>query len=236
VNLTVIVLLSPFLLLTARPGGSYKNFFVVGRVWGMLTMLGLGLIPRPARYTLKHKGPVVLAPNHGSDLDIPMTFIAAPTPVIFMGKAELLKLPIFGYFFKQTSIPVDRKSFSGRKQALIDADQKVKEGYSVCLYPEGRVPTRDHLLTGFKAGAFKLAVDNNIPVVPMSIYQNKYRFGDWNETSSLGRVDAKILGEFWPDLTHENPVQELMDRCYQAMAKDLVDFGLEGKLAVPLKA
>ena len=62
--------------------------------------------------SLKHKGPYVLAANHASDLDIPMTFLAAPSPAVFMGKAELLKLPLFGYFFKQTSIPVDRSSFA----------------------------------------------------------------------------------------------------------------------------
>ena len=180
----------------------------------------MGVWPRPGKYKMKHQGPVVLAPNHGSDLDIPMTFLASPTPVVFMGKAELLKLPLFGYFFKQTSIAVDRSSFSGRKQAIRNADQKIKEGYSVCL-SRGGIPPQDQLLRAFKAGAFKLAVENKVPVVLMSIYQNKFRLGDWGQPSSIGPVDTKVLGEFWADENAENAIEELSDRCYVALAIDL---------------
>jgi len=43
------------------------------------------------------------------------------------------------------------------------------------------------------------------------------------------------LGEFWPNLEVDNPVQELSDRCYKALAKDLKNWGHEGKLALPLQ-
>ena len=232
--LVSILLLLPLLLAFARPGAKYEAFFRVGKLWSRIYLLLMGIIPRPQKYELKHKGPYVLAANHASDLDIPMTFLAAPSPAVFMGKAGLLKLPLFGYFFKQTSIPVDRSSFAGRKQAMRDADQRIKDGYSVVIYPEGGIPPQKHLLGPFKAGAFKLAVDNNVPVVLMSIYQNKFRLGDWGEKSSLGFVDSKVLGEFWPDLESDNPVQELSDRCYLALAKDLKNWGHEGKVALPL--
>jgi 1-acyl-sn-glycerol-3-phosphate acyltransferase len=231
-----ILVLLPFLLLTARPGGNYRAFFTVGKVWAWIFLLLMGVWPRPKKYRLKTSGPVVLAPNHGSDLDIPMTFLASPTPVVFMGKAELLKLPLFGYFFKQTSIPVDRSSYSGRKQALVDASAKVAEGYSVCIYPEGGIPPQEYLLRGFKVGAFKIAVDNNVPVVPMSIYESKYRFGDWGEKSSLGVIRSQVLGEEWPNLELDNPIVELSERCYRIIAQDLKDWGHKGKLALPLES
>jgi 1-acyl-sn-glycerol-3-phosphate acyltransferase len=231
-----IVVLLPALLWTARPGGKYKHFFAVGKVWAWIYLLGMGVWPRPKRYRLAHEGPMVLAANHGSDLDIPLTFLASPRPVVFMGKAELLKLPLFGYFFKQTSIPVDRSSFSGRKQAMIDANQRIKDGYSVCIYPEGGIPPQEYLLRGFKAGAFKLAVDNNVPVVLMSIYQNKFRLGDWGEPSSIGPVDSKVLGEYWPKLDEKNPLEELSDRCYVALAEDLKKWGHTGKVVLPLNS
>ena len=230
---TIVVLL-PALLWTARPRGNYNYFFKVAKVWSWMYLVLMGVWPRPGKYKMKHQGPVVLAPNHGSDLDIPMTFLASPTPVVFMGKAELLKLPLFGYFFKQTSIAVDRSSFSGRKQAIRNADQKIKEGYSVCIYPEGGIPPQDQLLRAFKAGAFKLAVENKVPVVLMSIYQNKFRLGDWGQPSSIGPVDTKVLGEFWADENAENAIEELSDRCYVELAIDLKNHGHTGKLALPL--
>ena len=151
-----------------------------------------------------------------------------------MGKAELLKLPLFGYFFKQTSIAVDRSSFSGRKQAMIDADLKIKEGFSVCIFPEGGIPPQKYLMHGFKAGAFKLAVENNVPVVLLSIYQSKYRMGDWGEPSSIGPVDTKVLGEYWADENAQNRVQDLMDRSYKIMAADLKNWGHTGEVVLPL--
>lgn len=231
-----IIVLLPLLLIVARPGAKYSAFYKVGKVWSWIFLLLMGIWPRAKKYKLKTSGPVVLAPNHASDMDIPLTFIASPTPVVFMGKAELLKLPLFGYFFKQTSIPVDRGSYSGRKKALQDASQRVADGYSVCIYPEGGIPPQDQLLRGFKAGAFKIAVDNNVPVVLMSIYQSKFRFGDWGEKSSFGPVDTKVLGEFWPELDAENPVEELCNRSYRILAKDLQEWGHEGKLALPLES
>ena len=151
-----------------------------------------------------------------------------------MGKAELLKLPLFGYFFKQTSIAVDRSSFSGRKQAMIDADLKIKEGFSVCIFPEGGIPPQKYLMRGFKAGAFKLAVENNVPVVLLSIYQSKYRLGDWGEPSSIGPVDTKVLGEYWADENAQNTIQDLMDRSYKIMAADLKNWGHTGEVVLPL--
>ena len=236
VALISIVVLLPALLWTARPGANYAHFFKLAKVWSWLYLVGMGVWPRPGKYKMKHPGPMVLAANHGSDLDIPMTFLASPVPVVFMGKAELLKLPLFGYFFKQTSIAVDRSSYSGRKQALIDAGQRIKDGYSVCIFPEGGIPPQKQLLGAFKAGAFKLAVDNNVPIVLMSIYQNKFRLGDWGEPSSLGPVDTKVIGEFWPNTDAENALKELRDLCYITLAEDLKNWGHTGNLALPLRS
>jgi hypothetical protein len=87
---------------------------------------------------------------------------------------------------------------------------------------------------GFKAGAFKLAVENNVPVVLLSIYQSKYRMGDWGEPSSIGPVDTKVLGEYWADENAQNRVQDLMDRSYKIMAADLKNWGHTGEVVLPL--
>ena len=118
---------------------------------------------------------------------------------------------------------------------MLDADQKIKEGYSVCIFPEGGIPPQKYVMRGFKAGAFKLAVENKIPVVLLSIYQSKFRFGDWGQPSSIGPVDTKVLGEYWADAEATNPVQELMDRSYRILAADLKNWGHTGEVVLPLE-
>lgn len=230
-----IVALLPFLLVAAQPWVPYRYFFGLGRVWGVLYLLSLGIVPWPKRN--RHElpeGPFVLAPNHSSDLDIPMTFVFSPRPVVFMGKAELLKLPIFGFFFRKTSIPVDRSTYSGRKKAMEMADQAVKAGSSVCIYPEGGIPPHTHLLRSFKAGAFKLALDNDVPVVPSVIYDMKRRFGDWNRPCSPGICRTEVLAPLRPKMDCEDPVGELSDRTYMAIGTRLKAHGYTGKEALPL--
>lgn len=230
----VILALVPALLWSVRPGAPYRAFFKTARVWGHVWLRLMGIFPRPERYELKHKGPFVLVGNHASDMDIPLTFVASPAPVVFMGKAELTRLPLFGYFFKKTSIPVDRGSIASGRQALAAADARLRAGQSVCIFPEGKVPDPEWILSPFKAGAFKLAVDNRVPVVVMSIYDNKFRLGHYGGESSFGPSRVRILAEEWPNMDAENPVKELSDRVYKILVADLKSHGHTGKEALPL--
>lgn len=229
-----ILLLLPFLLFSLRPSAAYSAFFSVARIWGHLWLRLMGLFPQRNTYTLKHNGPFILVANHGSDLDIPLTFVTAPKPVVFVGKAELAKLPLFGYFFRKTSIPVDRSSFASQRQAWAAADQRIKDGYSICIFPEGGVPDPKWLLGPFKKGAFKVAVDNGVPVVVAAYYDNKFRLGHWGGHSSMGRTRVKYLAELWPDQTAEKPVDELSTRVYKLLASDLKAAGHTGKEALSL--
>jgi 1-acyl-sn-glycerol-3-phosphate acyltransferase len=102
---------------------------------------------------------------------------AVKNPFVFVGKAELAKMPIFGYFYKRTCILVDRSSMKSRSAVFESAQQKIKQGLSVCIFPEGGVPNDASIvLDNFKDGAFKLAIDHRIPVAPLTFHDNKKRF------------------------------------------------------------
>ena len=119
----------------------------------------------------------MLTANHTSMMDIMLMLILVKNPFVFVGKKELAKLPLFGYFYKKACILVDRSSAVSRQKTMLAAAQKLASGLSVCIFPEGGVPDDESVvLDEFKDGAFRLAIDFEIPVVPMTFVGLKRMF------------------------------------------------------------
>ncbi|WP_439127820.1 lysophospholipid acyltransferase family protein, partial [Polaribacter sp.] len=100
-------------------------------------------------------------------------------PIVFVGKKELVKIPVFGFFYKRVVIMVDRSSLESRKRVFKMAKERLQNGVSMAIFPEGLVPTEDVVLAPFKKGAFSLAIEFKIPIVPQTYYDCK-RFFSWD--------------------------------------------------------
>ena len=115
--------------------------------------------------------------NHTSMTDIMLMLVVVKNPFVFVGKKELGKIPIFGFFYKRTCILVDRKDAKSRRDVFESAQKKLNQGLSVCIFPEGGVPIDETIvLDAFKDGAFRLAIEHKIPIAPMTFHDNKRRF------------------------------------------------------------
>ena len=115
--------------------------------------------------------------NHTSVTDIMLMFYSTKSPFVFVGKKELAKFPIFGYIYKRSCILVDRGNTKSRVEAFRRAESRLNEGLGVCIFPEGGVPKNLNLiLDDFKDGAFRLAIEHQIPIAPMTFHDNKKRF------------------------------------------------------------
>ena len=114
--------------------------------------------------------------NHTSMIDIMLMLVAVKNPFVFVGKAELAKIPLFGFFYKRTCILVDRGDAESRKRVFMRAQRRLKQGLSICIFPEGMVPEEHIDLAEFKDGAFRLAINHKIPIVPLTFADNKKRF------------------------------------------------------------
>lgn len=127
---------------------------------------GAGPLPRPAVYVA----------NHSSYVDIMLLFKVIPGFLNMMGKASLARTPVWGPIFGRVYITVDRTSAVSRGRALVAARRALAAGQSICLFPEGRVsPTPGEALLPFQDGAFQLAIDAKVPLVPVSMATN-HRF------------------------------------------------------------
>lgn len=132
--------------------------------------------------------------NHTSMIDIMMMFAVIKKPFVFVGKRELAKIPLFGFFYKRTCIMVDRTSSKSKKDVFERAQRRLNQGLSICIFPEGGVPDDESIvLDTFKDGAFRLAIEHQIPIVPIVFPNNKKRFSYTFFSGSPGKVRAKIL-------------------------------------------
>ncbi|MEE1897339.1 MULTISPECIES: lysophospholipid acyltransferase family protein [Flavobacterium] len=189
-----IIIMSPLLILTIISEKTYPQFFRLARVWAKIILFGMGFY-----YTVKREQKFVkgesymLVANHTSMTDIMLMLIISKNPFVFVGKKELVKIPVFGFFYKRTCILVDRESSKSRFEVFQRAQARLHQGLSICIFPEGGVPDDENvLLDEFKDGAFRLAIEHQIPIVPMTFPDNKKRFSFTFFSGTPGLMRARV--------------------------------------------
>ncbi len=105
-----------------------------------------------------------------------------------MGKHELLKWPLLGLFFKkEMDIAVNRTNKIEAVKSLIKVGNKLEDGWSVVIFPEGTMPQHAPQLLEFKNGAFSLAIKKQVPIVPVTFLTNWKLFSDHAQVFQRGR-------------------------------------------------
>ncbi|MEQ9441087.1 MAG: lysophospholipid acyltransferase family protein [Cyclobacteriaceae bacterium] len=148
----------------------HRYALLLNQFWSRAFLMGMGVPAKVyGREHLRKSQAYVIAPNHFSLLDIAvMGYI--PKPFVFVGKVSLARIPLFGFMFRKMHITVDRKSLKSRYQALQQSKMAVDEGKSLVMYPEGGILTEHPpQLARFKNGPFKVAIEKQIPLVPVTI-------------------------------------------------------------------
>ena len=188
-----ILVLFPILLLSISKESWYPYFFRLARFWSKIILFGMGFIPIIKRDVNYEEGKsYMFVANHTSMTDIMLMLYASKNPFVFVGKMELAKIPLFGFFYKRTCILVDRDNPKSRREVFKSAQEKLNQGLSVCIFPEGGVPDESILLDEFKDGAFRLAIEHKIPIAPMTFHDNKKRFSYTFFSGSPGKMRVKI--------------------------------------------
>ncbi|MFD0701297.1 lysophospholipid acyltransferase family protein [Myroides pelagicus] len=192
----VILALSPILLFTIWSDRTYKYFFQLARIWAYIVFYGLGMRYHIERFQQLERGKsYMFIANHTSMLDIMMMLILVKdNPFVFVGKKELSKLPIFGFIYKRTCILVDRRDAKSKKQVFESAQDRLSKGLSICIFPEGGVTDdRTIILDSFKDGAFRLAIDHQIPIVPIAFGHLRHYFPFVWGIGRPGNVPVKVF-------------------------------------------
>lgn len=188
-----IIIMFPLLIISILKESWYPYFFKLARFWAKFILIGMGFRVKiqSKQATRKDKSYMFIA-NHTSMADIMLMLISVKNPFVFVGKKELAKIPLFGFFYKRTCILVDRSSAKSRQAVFLRAQRRLKSGLSICIFPEGGVPEEHILLDEFKDGAFRLAINHKIPIVPITFLDNKKRFSYTFFSGGPGKMRVKI--------------------------------------------
>lgn len=113
--------------------------------------------------------PCIYVSNHTSFLDLPGLCLAIPGQFRPLAKKELLKIPVFGWVVGVVTIIVDRSDAESRINSLKHMIRILQMGIPALIFPEGTQNRTDQLLQPFKDGAFRMALETQVPIIPVII-------------------------------------------------------------------
>ena len=143
----------------------------VARIWAKFILAASNIsVTVKGLSNLKLKGSYIYMPNHVSNFDIPVLQAYLPVQFRWLAKAELFKIPIFGYAMKRAGyISINRFDRKSAIQSLNKAAEIIRNGTSVIIFPEG-TRSQNQNIQSFKKGGFVLAVDSGVPIIPVIIH------------------------------------------------------------------
>ena len=190
INLWFILQIIPFIPLFFMAGYlSYPKGHVVAlwmnRYFSWILGIITGMYPRVRYQNPKKKPnprhPHVIVANHTSVLDIPALALT-PFATVFVGKDAVANfVPFFFEYFYQFHIRLNRQSLRSGHQVVTQAAKALRTGFYVAFFPEGGIRSkRPPILAPFQNGAFRLAIEEKKPVLPIAMPFNwviapKYR-------------------------------------------------------------
>ena len=223
-----ILFMLPFLIISILKEEWYPYFFAMARIWAKFILFGMGFYYKVDQEQKIEKGKsYMFVANHTSMADIMLMLAVIKSPFVFVGKKELVNIPLFGFFYKRTCILVDRNSSKSRGEVFNRAQKRLNQGLSMCIFPEGGVPDETILLDTFKDGAFRLAIDHQIPIVPITFADNKKRFSFTFLSGTPGIMRVKInsfIETKGKTIENKKDTKEIKDQTREIIYNQLLDF------------
>ncbi|WP_332453537.1 lysophospholipid acyltransferase family protein [Chryseobacterium aquaticum] len=203
---------------------TYKYAYIFIRIWCYGVFYGMGMRYEFINLTDKKidkNTQYVVISNHTSIMDIMLPCILFPNhPLCYVGKKELVKIPIFGTIYKRICVMVDRSSPRSRADVYRRCAEKMEEGNSIVIFPEGGVPDDTSVvLDDFKDGAFTLSSKHHSPIAVFTFIGLKEMFPFDNSKGFPGKVKVYFNDILKPT---DSP-KELKLSSYETIKKTLTD-------------
>ncbi len=194
------------------------------RWWSRIFLVAAGVkLDVAGKDQLERGRSYVFVANHASNIDIPVNFLVAdPVPIRYLAKKELFGVPVLGWVMRAVRIVrTDRQA--GRmahEEINRQLDEIIPMGLSLMIYPEG-TRSRSGELGSFKRGAFRIAIDNGMDVVPVSISGTREIFPPGSKLIYGGHAKAIVHPPIPVAGLERAEIGRVMEEAREAIAKGL---------------
>ncbi|KAK4179626.1 putative 1-acyl-sn-glycerol-3-phosphate acyltransferase [Triangularia setosa] len=201
--------------------------WAVGRCFKLCMYIGTGLTfdiedPKNRLGTVR---PAVFIGPHQTEVDLLMLGTMFPQYCSVTAKNQLKKIPFLGWFMTLSgAVFIDRKNSKDARQAMQGAGEEIKnKKQSVYMFPEGtRSYTKEPTMLPFKKGAFHLAVQAQVPIVPVVVANYSHVYSIKEMVFKSGSVPCKVLDPIPTTGLTSADVDELARETREIMLKEMI--------------
>lgn len=203
-----------------RIGSTLFYYGIAIPILGLYFYLFRGLRIKGKKH-LKHiKGGAVLVSNHIHKLDSVMNaLVCFPKKLIFTSIQENFDTPVVGQLINILGATPTPKTVIETKVFFHELSRAIGKGRFVHFFPEGDLKTKDSTIREFKKGAFQLAVENHVPIIPIRILfkEKKHKYG--YPFFMKDRIIIKVSKPEYPNifLLRKDSISDLLERAYTSM-------------------
>ena len=189
------IFLYPYMLYALSGKNKYAKAVKIKKLWSeIICICCLIHVEIINKENFPKNGPYIVCANHASYLDIILMYKIIPHDFAFLGKAEVLKWPIINIFFKrEIDIPVFRGNRKLASESLFKAKEALEAGRSIAIFPEGKMEDTPPKMERFKNGAFSIALEQKIAIVPITFTNNYKLFSDHLDVFGPGNPGRAVI-------------------------------------------
>lgn len=230
VFIACMLLVFPFAVIASFWGKMAGGNFIykICHVWTDTWFFLIGIRHRNIfEFPLEKDKQYIFIANHISYLDIPVIFTSIRNRHLrVLGKAEMKKIPIFGFIYSRGAVMVDRSDAEKRAKSVRHLKSILKKGISIFLYPEGTFNETHQPLKDFYDGAFRIAIETKTPIRPI-LFLDTFDRMHYKTVFSLtpGRSRAVFLEEVSVEEFSLKDVAVLKNKVYAQMESKLLENG-----------
>ena len=192
--------------------------------WCSISFFLIGIKIDTQNMHLLRKGTTyIFCPNHFSFLD-PLAMLVVPFLFRFVGMHSLSSIPVFGYYYRRYHIMVNRENLKSNYDAYKQSIEALKNGHSLTVFPEGGINTTNApIMTSFKKGPFRMAIETGVSIVPVTISDNWKILPDDNKRTIQWKRNSHIIihEPIHPSGYDETSLKEFRDDVREIIQKEL---------------
>ncbi len=224
----IMLLLFPFMLIASLFGRitGGNMIYRLCMLWGdilfpLIFIFHRNLYEQP----LDKNKQYIFVINHISYLDATIIVKTIRQPVRALGKTEMASVPVFGFIYKYAVVRVDRGSADNRAKSIRNMKSLLKKGISIIVFPEGTFNMTQNPLKDFYDGAFRVAIETQMPIKPV-LFLDTYDRMNYKSIFSLspGKNRAVFLEEVPVENLTQKDMPALKQKVYDLMDSKLREY------------